>query len=67
MIKLSKITVWSVITDKGEVKFNHIEDGWSFGDYPLPKDEQYTNQKSWAKMKWRKENGYLINNIVHKA
>ncbi|QPK89809.1 hypothetical protein IEN91_05055 [Bacillus velezensis] len=63
----NKITIWSAITDEGNIKFNHIDDGWSHGEYPDPISEKFDNQKAWAKMNWKKEFGYLVNGKVKRA
>lgn len=58
--KESKITAWyAYLKDQNKFTFNHIENGWVDGDYPLPKKPEYTNQLSWAKMKWEKKHTYL--------
>lgn len=37
------------------------EDDWVRGDYPSPKKNEYTNQVSWKKSKWKKDFGYIKN------
>lgn len=56
---MRKITKWSVITDDGKIKFNHIEDGWIKGEYPQPIKQEYVNQKAWEKLNWIRTVGYL--------
>jgi len=55
-----KVTVWYRINKKGEQLHNHIEDGWIEGDYPLPVNPEYVNQKAWGNEKWEWEHKYLI-------
>ena len=62
---MEKITVWTLIKD-GKESLNHIDNGWSDLDYPLPIDMKFENQKSWSKMKWKKENAYLKNGKVER-
>lgn len=59
-----KITVWSIKNDNGAIVFNHIEDGWSDSEYPLPIKSKYKNQEAWKKSKWDKKYANLINDIV---
>ena len=74
---MKKITAWTKIEpikdEEGNLigenkNFNHISDGWSDTDYPLPVKESYTNQKAWAQMKWEKRNAYLNENyqVIYK-
>ena len=60
---MEKITVWTLIENEKE-SHNHIENGWSDLDYPLPIDMKFENQKSWSKKKWKKEHAYFFNNKV---
>jgi hypothetical protein len=55
----SKITVWSVKNDKGDLIFNHIENSWVDGNIPQPKNPEFKNQLSWQKMSWNKRFTYL--------
>jgi len=57
--KVKKITKWSVITNDGKIKHNHIEDGWVKGDFPQPIKKEYTNQKAWEKLSWIRTVAYL--------
>lgn len=59
-----KITVWNVRNDNGVIKLNHIEDGWSDNEYPLPIKKEYKNQESWKNMKWEKKYAHLVNDVV---
>lgn len=59
-----KITVWNLVTDKGVIKMNHIEDGWVDGDFPKPKKKEFVNQKGWEKLKWTKKYANLVNDVV---
>ncbi|NUJ17452.1 hypothetical protein FKN04_12790 [Bacillus glycinifermentans] len=61
---LNKITIWSVITEEGNLKHNHIEDGWNYGGHPEPISEKFSNQKAWKKLNWHKEHGYLVDGKV---
>ncbi|MFQ3543534.1 hypothetical protein Q7A53_05560 [Halobacillus rhizosphaerae] len=63
-MKNPMITVWSVVTDEGNEKHNHIEDGWAKSDKPLPKKKEFYNQQGWQKLEWTKQHGYLINGKV---
>lgn len=45
-------------------KFNHIQDGWSETEKPLPVNRAFTNQIAWQNHPWRKEFGWLIDGIV---
>lgn len=58
------ITIWSTISEEGNVKHNHIQNGHVEGGFPLPLKPEFTNQRAWAKMEWKKEFGYLVNNVV---
>ena len=50
------ITIWKIYNaKKEEYEHNHIEDGHSTSDYPLPKHPSFISQKSWKSYKWEKE------------
>lgn len=59
-----KITIWKVVKDNGTIVFNHIEDGWSESNFPLPIKPKFLNQQAWKNMNWQKKYAHLINDIV---
>lgn len=59
-----KVTVWSIKNDKGAVIFNHLENGWSESDYPLPKRIEFKNQEAWKNMKWTRKYANLVDGVV---
>jgi len=60
------ITVWSTVDKDGNIKHNHIEDGWKYEDFPKPIKEDFSNQRAWKKLSWTYQHGYLMddNKIV---
>jgi len=70
--KAQAITCWIVVNRKKEEdgsitvtkSHNHISDGWNEGDYPLPIDSSFSNQKSWASLNWEKKYAYLTEGKV---
>lgn len=60
---MKQITIWYMITDDGNKKLNHIENGWAVGDYPKPKSKDFVNQKAWKNMKWEGKYGYLTDDF----
>jgi len=59
------ITVWKIYNkDKDIYQHNHVEDGHSTSEYPLPKQLSFQSQKSWKSMKWQREFGYLDKGII---
>lgn len=59
-----QITIWESWNQKrGEWKHNHIEFGWMKTDKPNPKTNS-KEQKGWNGQKWKRELGWLINNVV---
>lgn len=65
---MKKITIWEryVCVDKEKKifkwKHNHIEDGWSTSDIPIPK---FKSQMGWLKGAWRKKHGELKDGKVY--
>lgn len=59
-----KITVWNIVSDKGIVLHNHIENGWSDSNYPTPIKESFSNQKAWKNIKWVRKYAHLVNGVV---
>lgn len=54
------ITCWYKYNkSKDEYIFNHIEDGYSFEDKPLPKSEKFTAQNDWKNYQWMRTFGQL--------
>lgn len=56
---MKHITIWSIITEDGKIKHNHIQDGWVFDINPQPKSNKFTNQKAWVKLNWIGKFAYL--------
>ena len=53
-----EITIWYRFNHKKEVfEHNHIEEGWSALEVPLPKSE--TQKKGWKGATWKKKFGFL--------
>ena len=68
IINHKQITKWYKlkINTNGNVidkSFNHYNDGWVEGEYPLPFDQSFTNQVAWSKDKWVKEFTYITNEL----
>lgn len=62
---MKKITIWRKWEDqKKKFDYNHFDDEWVEGEFPLPKRQEYHNQKSWEKGEWKKNFGYLIEREV---
>lgn len=61
-----KVTIWSILDEEtlSKAKFNHLEDGWSEEEKPLPVKPEYTNQTAWQNHPWQKELGWLIEEKV---
>lgn len=56
------ITVWDTFDkEKEEFVFNHISDGWSDDEKPVPK---FDSQKGWLKREWRKSYAHLVDGKV---
>jgi hypothetical protein len=49
---LTEATLWFRKNEKGVFEYNHIEDGHSLADKPLPKT---ANQSGWARGTWIRE------------
>ncbi|MEC1645528.1 hypothetical protein P9D95_02295 [Bacillus halotolerans] len=57
---LKMITVWYKYYDgQNDPKLNHIEDGWSKSEYPLPINPLFANQEAWKKGDWERKYAYL--------
>lgn len=59
-----KITSWSVLNKDGSTTYNHIENGWVEGEYPVPLKDDYNRQKVWSRSKWIKEHMYLRDGVI---
>ena len=65
---MNKVTKWyKIITDEdgNEISksFNHYNDGWAKGNYPLPFNKVFTNQVAWKKDRWYKEFARIDENM----
>lgn len=54
----TKVTSWSIKTDKGLVEFNHVENGWSEKDAPTPNCKH--QQTAWKNRTWVREHTYAV-------
>jgi hypothetical protein len=58
-----EVTIWHRLNiKKKEFEFNHIEEGWSGLEAPLPKSEKQA--KKWKGATWKKQYGFLQNGKV---
>ena len=66
---MKKVTVWYKVkyNEHGEMMgaiHNHVEDGWSTEEKPLPLNSSFTNQLAWSKDEWIKEHKYMSDDYV---
>jgi hypothetical protein len=54
---MKKVTLWHQQNQRGEMEFNHLEDGHVHGLRPQPKSEQ--QQRAWSRGVWSYEHAYL--------
>ncbi len=59
---MKKVTLWFKEVNE-DYKYNHIENGWVEGSYPLPKSDKFSNQKAWSKEKWIYKFGNMDDNF----
>ena len=64
-----KVTLWYMLNPSNkQYVYNHLEEGHSLNDAPLPKKDLnsnvFENQKFWKNQKWKKQHATLINNVV---
>lgn len=56
-----EVTLWHMLDEKKKkLIFNHMEDGWSVEEKPLPIKPEYTNQLAWQNHSWVKEFKQLV-------
>ena len=55
---MKPITIWSTVNKDGKIKHNHIQDDWILNSHPSPTKREFTNQKAWKNLKWKREYGY---------
>lgn len=66
---MKKVTLWHRVKKNAEgtiIKsdFNHLEDGWVEGEFPLPKSNTFHNQKAWEKEFWTFEHKHITSDFV---
>jgi len=55
---MEEVTIWKRLNHKKKkFEFNHIEEGWSGLEAPLPKSENQA--KNWKGATWKKNYGFL--------
>lgn len=59
-MRVEPITIWRRFNGKS-YEHNHIENGHSLTDKPIPKFE---SQKSWLSYQWQKQFAHLVNGKV---
>lgn len=65
----TRITLWSIKSIKKDengneittLKFNHIENGWSENNKPMPLSPEFKNQLAWQNLEWEREYKRLEN------